>query len=132
MNRALLASSLAVALLPSFSRAAQADPCTHRSLAIQGMPVTITLCTTGQRPGSSAAGKTLVVGLQEEFQGPKGSFSRTTSLEFLGGVAVSRTFDDVAIDRLGVARTLHMTLSLRGGSVTLEHAMLVPGAVPLI
>lgn len=130
MNRALLASLLALVLLPQ--PAAATDPCTHRSVSIEGMPVEITLCATAQRPGASAAGKTVEITVSEEFKGPKGAFSRSASLEFLGGVAVSRTIDDVPIERLGVPRTLHMTLSLRGGTVTLEHAMLLPGAVPII
>ena len=133
MIRALLASSLAFVLLPAaLALPAVADPCSHRALTIEGMAVEVTLCATAQHPGASPAGKTLEVAVQEEFKGPKGSFSRATTLEFLGGVAVSRTIDDVAIDRLGLSRTLHMTLALREGNLTLEHAMLLPGAVPII
>ena len=132
MNRALSACLLALALFPSFSLAAVAAPCTHRSLRIEGMPVALTLCTLGQRPGSSAAGKTVEVSVTEDFEGPKGAFRRAATLEFLGGVAVSRTIDDVAIEPLGLSGTLHMTLALKEGNVTLEHAMLLPGAVPIL
>ena len=43
----------------------------------------------------------------------------------------SRTIDDVSLAKLGLTRTLHMTIAVRTSSVRLEHALLVPGAVTL-
>jgi hypothetical protein len=44
---------------------------------------------------------------------------------------VSRTIDDVSLARLGIARTLHMTIAYKLGSAKLERALLIPGALVL-
>jgi hypothetical protein len=44
---------------------------------------------------------------------------------------VSRGVDDVPLNPLGLSSTLHLTLTYADGKVSVEHALLLPGAVPL-
>ena len=49
-------------------------------------------------------------------------------MDVLPGAVVSRTVDDVPLDKIGSSKVLHLTLLERGGVVTAEHALLLPGA----
>ncbi len=53
------------------------------------------------------------------------------SYERLERQETARTIDDVSLQSLGIAKTVHLTVAVRPGSVRLEHALLVPGAVAL-
>ena len=132
MKRALVVLLL-LALCAGPALPAQASShCATRAASIEGSAVEITLCAGASHAVSSAAGKVVTVDLEQQFKAPKGSFAQTGPVEFLAGAAVSRAILDVAIDKLGIAKTLHMTLTLKDGRVTLEHAMLLPGAIPVL
>jgi hypothetical protein len=119
-----LAAALAFTVLSCSAAAAQqGQRCTHESFPVGGQQVAITLCAGAPSGGT--------VAVSETFKGSSASFSRQTSIDVLPGAAVSRTIDDVALAPLGLAYTLHLTLAFRDGTATVEHALLLPGAVPL-
>ena len=64
------------------------------------------------------------------FTAAAGTVSHSTSFDLLPG-GVSRTVDDIPLDKLGSKRLLHVTLAFRDGVVLLEHALLLPGAIPV-
>lgn len=122
-----LASALALFLGAAFagSRPAAAAPdshCSHDTLAIDG-PVTVTLCATKTDPKSIAVAET--------FAGKNGTFIHATTIDVFPGEESSRGIDDVPLGALGSSKTVHLTMHVKAGIITLEHALLLPGAVPL-
>jgi hypothetical protein len=109
--------------------AATPGPCSHDTLAVEGAPLTITLCAEPHGPPKPDA--PLTVTTVESFATPRASFTRTAQLQFSAGDQASRTIDNVALLPLGIGKTLHMALRYQSGDVRLEHALLLPGAVPL-
>jgi hypothetical protein len=79
--------------------------------------------------GAPNGAKTVAVA--ETFKNAATSFNHTASIEVLPGAAASRAVDDVSLAPLGLQFTLHMTLVYREAGVIIEHALLLPGAVPL-
>lgn len=114
---ALLAASIVPALAQPASR------CSHETFPVGGQSVAVTVCA-----GAPDSGKTVAV--TETFKGAATSFNHTTSVDVLPG-ATSRSIDDVSLAPLGLQYTLHLTLAYRDAAVTIEHALLLPGAVPL-
>jgi hypothetical protein len=115
---ALFVASIAPALPQPASR------CSRDVFPVAGQPVSVTVCA-----GAPDGGKTVAV--TETFKNAKSSFDQTTSIEVLAGAAASRAVNDVSLAPLGLQYTLHMTLAYRDAGVTIEHALLLPGAVPL-
>lgn len=115
---ALLAASIAPALAQS-----PAQRCSRETFPVGGQSVQVTVCA-----GAPNGGKT--VSVTETFKGAATSFSHGTSIEVLGG-ATSRGIDDVSLTPLGLPYTMHLTLAYRDAGVMIEHALLLPGAVPL-
>jgi hypothetical protein len=120
---AALALLAAIAPLPSSA----AGRCTSETLRVRSNPVTVSFCVT-QAP-RAATGSELLVPVSETYAGGGGSFSQAATLRFLSGEGTSRVIEDVALDRLGSAGTLHLTLVYAGGVVRVESAMLTPGAI---
>ncbi len=118
---AVLAVVLA-SFAPALAQPAQR--CSHETFPVAGQPVTVTACA-----GAPDSGKTVAV--TETFKNAATSFSKTTSIEVLKGAAASRAVDDVSLAPLGLQYTLHMTLAYREAGIVIEHALLLPGAVPL-
>jgi hypothetical protein len=122
---ALLAASispLVASIAPALAQPAQR--CSHESFPVGGQPVAVTVCA-----GAPNGGKTVAVA--ETFKNAATSFNHTTSIEVLPGAATSRAVDDVSLAPLGLQYTLHITLAYREAGVVIEHALLLPGAVPL-
>lgn len=71
----------------------------------------------------------LPVRVAETFSSPHGSFSRNAAFRFISGMADSRVIEDVPLAALGLTGTLHVTLLLHGGSVSIDSAILTPGAI---
>jgi hypothetical protein len=115
---ALLAASVAPALTQPAQR------CSRDAFPVAGQSVAVTVCA-----GAPDGAKTVAV--TETFKNATASFNHTTSIEVLPGAAVSRAVDDVSLAPLGLQYTLHLTLAHREAAVTIEHALLLPGAVPL-
>ena len=129
--RALLTVMLALAW--SGSAAAQTANCSRDTLTIDGTPVDVTLCVPPPETGRKGKGEGRPVSIQvsETFSAGGTSFTRSTALDFLERRETSRTIDDVPLQKLGISKSLHLTIGYRAGSVLLEHALLIPGAVPL-
>jgi hypothetical protein len=106
------------------SSAAQAQParCSHDTFDVNG-PVTVTVCA-GAPEGRN-------VPVTETVKAASGSFTHTTTIEVLPGASASRTIDDLSLAQLKLPYTLHVTLAYRDGAASIEHALLLPGAVPL-
>lgn len=114
---ALLASSAGPAL------AQNSAPCARESFDIQGKTVTVTAC-----PGTPDG---RAVPVTETIKSGSNAISHNASIPLLSGAGVSRGIDDVSLTSLGVPGTLHLTLAYRDGSLAIEHALLLPGAIPL-
>jgi hypothetical protein len=122
-----LARSLAgttVAFLAAGSWAlAQAENCTHDTLAIDGVPTAATFCVSGPPAARITVTETFVRGGQR--------LTRPLTIEMVNGAAVNRAVDDVPLTELGSPKQLHLTIAYRNGEAVLEHALLLPGAVVL-
>ncbi|MBD5656538.1 MAG: hypothetical protein IAI50_15355 [Candidatus Eremiobacteraeota bacterium] len=141
MHRAAAAASIALAfvfLIGAKPSNAPVSPCSTDTFAIDGSAVTVQLCVATQVAAVAPAThrgpvvKSSPAVLTETFE-TKGqaSFVRTLPLDAAPSDEPSRTIDDVSLERIGLARTLHLTIEVRTAGVRLEHALLVPGAVTL-
>jgi hypothetical protein len=119
---AVLALLAAASIAPALAQPAQR--CSRDAFPVAGQSVAVTVCA-----GAPDGGKTVAV--TETFKSGGGSFNHTTSIEVLPGAAASRAVDDVSLAPLGLNFTLHLTLVHREAAVAVEHALLLPGAVPL-
>lgn len=117
-------------MLASAVSAFAADVCSHDTLTVDGVPVTVAVCAT-EPAAAGASGKAVLLPATETLSTKDESFVRTTSLEFLTGEELSRTIDNVPLAKLGIPKSLHLTLAHKPGSLVLEHALLIPGAVTL-
>ena len=114
-------------LVASSFAAVSAQPaqrCSRDTFPVAGQSIVITVCA-----GAPDGGKSVQV--IETFKGKAGSFSHTTSIDVLSGAATSRSTDDVSLAPLAMPYTVHLTLAYREAAVIIEHALLLPGAVPL-
>lgn len=123
-----VALALAAAALLPVSAAAQAR-CSQELLTVQATPVTIGYCVEGT-PRATASGEILVP-IQATYSAPGGSFGRTKELHFIAGEGASRVLESLALKRLGLRGTLHLTLLYAGGLVRIEGALLTPGAITI-
>ena len=115
---ALFAASLAPALPQPAPR------CSRDAFPVGGQSVVVTVCA-----GAPDSGKSVAV--TETFKNATASFNQTTSIDVLPGAAASRAVHDVSLAPLGLQYTLHLTLAYRAAAASIEHALLLPGAVPL-
>jgi hypothetical protein len=118
-------------LLWTSAVSAQGDVCSRDTLAVDGTPVEVTLCAPPAPQSRKGGTKQVTVSVSETFAAGGASFSRSVPLDFLDGAETSRTIDDAPLNKLGIKKSLHLTIAYHPGSVRLEHAMLVPGAVTL-
>jgi hypothetical protein len=125
--RAFLA--LALALSATGTAGAQGGRCTRETLPVKGLPLTVSYCVAAET--SATSGHDLPVQVSENYSTSRGSFSQQSTLQFIAGESVSRVIEDVALARLGLEGTLHLTLVYRGGLVRVESALLTPGAITI-
>jgi hypothetical protein len=115
------------ALLAASAAAASAQPagqrCSNDVFSVAGQSVAVTVCA-GASDGASVA-------ITETAKSGSKTASHATSIGILAGASTSRSVDDLSLAPLGLAYTLHLTLAYHGGAASLEHALLLPGAVPL-
>jgi len=130
VNTAARVFALAFACMATPARAGAAAPaCSSDTFAIDGTALAVEVCA----PGGPAAGTkvTLVERFTVKGQAP---LERTLVVDVLAKAGTSRAIDDVPLAKLGIERTLHMTVVYKPGqapSAGLEHALLVPGAIAL-
>jgi hypothetical protein len=120
-----LAGTVAGILLldPAFASAAGPGQCTSESWSVEGLPLTATLCVP------SDAGAHVVVG--ETFARNGQTLSRSLEFDVESGTDVTRAIDTVPLATIGSTKQLHLTVAYRNGRATIEHALLLPGAVVL-
>ena len=120
--RSAVALGLAAGLgLPA---SAQGERCSRDALTVDGTPVAARFCV----PADAGAAN---VSVTETFTALGKTVTKTTPLAVVAGALTSRTIDDLDLGPLGLKRTLHMTLAYRAGAVELEHALALPGAIPI-
>lgn len=112
-------SSLAIAAVP-LAASAQSQ-CSHETLPVQGASVNFELC--------AAPGREAVVPITATVSGPGGSFTEQRSVRPMGGAG--RVLENVDLARIGLHGVLHMTLVYSEGRVSIESALLTPGAVQI-
>jgi hypothetical protein len=106
--------------------------CSNDSFVVDGRPVGVALCLADNAvPKRSSDGKRTIVTITERLASNDQYFSRDVSLDFLAGAELSRTIDDLPLERIGILKQLHLTIGYSPGSVRLEHALLIPGAIAL-
>jgi hypothetical protein len=117
---------LTSALLAASAVPAAAPACSSDAFTIDGASLALTLCAPADARGQKSA-------LVTETLSVKGllPYVREVTLDLVPGAESSRTIDDVSLQQLGVRRSLHLTIAYKGGSVRLEHALLLPGAIAL-
>jgi hypothetical protein len=120
-----LVALFAAGIVPAYGQPGQpAARCSHETFPVGGQPVTVTVCG-----GAPESGQTVAVA--ETFKSGSGSFNHTSSITVLPGASASRAVEDVSLTPLGLSFTLHLTLAYRDAAVLIEHALLLPGAIPL-
>jgi hypothetical protein len=120
---AALAALLALGAVSAVPAVAQPERCSSESFPVGGQTVAVTVCA------GAPSGRDVVV--NETFSHHGQSFGRSVKIEVLNGADVSRAVDDASLTPFGLPYTLHLTLAYRAGSAVIEHALLLPGAVPL-
>jgi hypothetical protein len=122
-----LALTLALAAIP-MAAPAQTGNCTKETLPVRGTPVTVSYCVSGSH---KAPGSELLVTVAATYSAPGGSFTEDPVLHFIAAEGPSRVIEDVDLTKLGTAGTLHLTLIYKGNQVSIESALLTPGAITI-
>lgn len=105
---------------------ASASGCSADAFPIDGTSLAVDLCPAAS--GSTARKAELTETLTVKGQPP---LVRLVTIDLLPGADTSRTIDDAPLAKLGIDRTLHLTIAFKSGSARVEHALLVPGAIAL-
>jgi hypothetical protein len=122
MKRLLWGLGLAAAsVLP----VAAADNCSRDAVTLRGVPVSIGFCIVAKT--ASSAVSTVVV--EATYSSKTASFSQRSSVRFITGEGPARALESIDLAPLGITGVLHMTLLYDGNDVTMEHALLTPGAI---
>jgi len=133
MNRSLVQlPSLTLLCALALGVPAFAQSCSQDQLTVDGTPVSVQLCIP-DGAGTTPAGpdKTVTVPVVETLKAKDLTFTRTVPLDFLSENSYSRTFDNVPLDKIGLTGSIHMTIAFKAGDIRLDHALRLPGAVPL-
>ncbi|MDQ2991291.1 MAG: hypothetical protein M3R30_00520 [Candidatus Eremiobacteraeota bacterium] len=123
-----LALALTLAAIP-LAAPAQSGNCTKEVLPVRGTPVTVTYCVEGTP--TKAPGSELLVKVAATYSAPGGSYSNAPVLRFIAAEGPSRVIEDLDLAKVGSRGTLHLTLVYKAGAVSIESALLTPGAVPI-
>jgi hypothetical protein len=123
MRPLLLAAGL---LLGAAAGPAAQNQCSREVLHVRGTPVNVTLCITA---APAISGSVVSIQLSSTYAAGGSSFTQASNVRFISGEGPARALDSVDLRQVGVAGTLHMTLLYANSQVTVEHAILTPGAV---
>jgi hypothetical protein len=124
-------ASIAVPLLGTVIAAVSAttppQTCSSDAFSIDDQTIVARICAPlAVRVGSDGKAR---IPLVETFTSRDQTISHATTLDYQENQGeFSRTIDDAALDTLGIARSLHLTIGFKPGTVLLEHALLTPGA----
>jgi hypothetical protein len=126
MTRSLAA---AIALAATAIPAAAASPCTQQALTVEGASLTVEYCVSGA-PRSNGSAE-VIVPTTATYTTARASQRRAVDLHFIAGEGVSRVIESLDLAPLGLTGMLHLTLAYSRGLVTLEGALLTPGAITI-
>jgi hypothetical protein len=119
-----LAGTIVVLLLgPAGAAADPNSRCTHDAWNVDGLPLSVSLCVPGERAPH--------VVVSETFSRNGQSFARSLEIDVVDGADATRAIDTVPLAEVGSPRSLHLTVAYRNGTASVEHALLLPGAVVL-
>jgi hypothetical protein len=121
--RSLAGTTVAFLAAMGTVMAQSGDRCTHDTLTVDGQPLTATLCV--------ASPSDTHVTVNETFARAGAELNRPLSIDLVSGASVTRAIDDVPLATLGSNKQLHLTIAYASGTATLEHALLLPGALVL-
>jgi hypothetical protein len=123
---ARVCGSLACALALAAAPASAAPACSTDSFTVDGQPLTVEICLPSEIPAGTKV--TLTERFTVKGQAP---LERPLTVDVLAKAQTSRSIDDVSLSKLGIEKTLHLTIVYKPGAAHLEHALLVPGAIAL-
>jgi hypothetical protein len=111
------------------SAAPAASQCTHETLTVESRPLTIDYCISGAVRSNGV--EELIVPVNASFSASGGSLQRASVLHFIAGEGVSRVLESLDLTKVGLTGTLHLTLAYSHGLVSVEGALLTPGAITI-
>jgi hypothetical protein len=121
--RSLAGAIAGILILGSAASAETAGRCTHDSWNVDGQPLVAAICVPAVRSPR--------VDVSETFTRNGTSVNRSLALDVLSGSDVTRAIDDVDLAAVGSSKQLHLTILYRAGTASVEHALLLPGALVL-
>ncbi|HEV3157734.1 MAG TPA: hypothetical protein VGZ00_10350 [Candidatus Baltobacteraceae bacterium] len=122
-----LASVTPVALcaILAATSAVSAAPCSSDRFEIDSQAITVQVCA----PTLLADANTGLLPLIETISTAQNSISQTLNVHVLAHTA--HAINDVSLEPLGIHRLLHLAISYNRGAARLDHALLIPSALPL-
>lgn len=124
MKRFLLGT--AIAAVAALGPAGAQDHCSHETVTVRGVPLSVGFCIAG---APVTAHSVATVALEATYASKSSSFVQRSSVRFITGEGPARALESIDLRPLGINGTLHMTLLYSGNEVTMEHALLTPGAI---
>jgi len=125
--KAFVPVALTAALLGAAQGSAVSSGCSSDTFAVDGTPLGVAICARAQ---AAPAGSPLIFTETLTVKGQP-PLEHELKVDVVAGESSAHAIDDVPLAKLGIAKTLHLALSYRAGTVRLEHALLVPGAISL-
>ena len=113
-------------LMPSAVRANA--PCSTRTLTVTGKAVTISFCPQSVSRNDNGE---IIVHAQEQVNASGTSVVNARVFAFLAGEQTSRAIEILPLNGVGIAGKLHLSLAYHDGEITIESAVLTPGAIPV-
>jgi hypothetical protein len=125
-SRALLVGSLIALCLAGGALASAQDEatCHHDQLALPSGPISIALC-----PSADPDGKNLALRLTLSRDGS--TLTHNVQIGAVSGADVMHLVRDIPLADFGLSNTLHATVRVDRNGGTIEHALLLPGAIVL-
>jgi hypothetical protein len=118
---------IAAAIVLAATAAAGAQtPCSRETVQVRGTVLSVSFCTVGAPVTASAV---TTVAVDATYATKDHSLVQRTTLRFITGEGPARALENVNLGSLGIEGTLHMTLLYSGNQISMEHALLTPGAV---
>jgi len=128
MRLLLVAAAILTLFSPNALPASAQEQCSRDELRIRGTAVAVDLCAAA---APVAAGSVVTMRLTTTYASGGHSFTHASDVRFISGAGPARALESVDLQPVGVTGILHLTLLYAGNLVTIEHAMLTPGALTI-
>jgi len=125
----LLCSLLAATLLALGSLAAARAACTSERFTVEGTPLTIALCLTSVQLDQATGSR--IARVEATTSTPTHTASAQLALLLPLESTVAHAPASIELAPVGLIGTLHLTLHVAPPNVTIDSALLTPGAVIL-